>query len=166
MFYTMQIYDNFLSEEEFGLIRGYFINGNFPWYYAPFANNTNDPEHYYQLSHVIYWSNLGKVSNAFDTIKPLVNKINPEILIKIKANFNPRSDGSKVCEYHIDTDFNFNTKTAIYYINTNNGYTLFENGEKCDSVENRLVIFDSKQKHLGMSCTDQHARMLLNINYI
>ena len=116
----MQIYDNFLSEEEFGLIRGYFINGNFPWYYAPFANNTNDPEHYYQLSHVIYWSNLGKVSNAFDTIKPLVNKINPEILIKIKANFNPRSDGSKVCEYHIDTDFNFNTKTAIYYINTKN----------------------------------------------
>jgi len=162
----MEIYDNFLSKNEFRYIQSYFWHGEFPWYYTPFTNNTEDPPSHYQLTHIIYFQNFGKYSPSFDFIKPLINKINPQVLIKIKANFNPRSDGSKVCEYHTDTNFNFDTKTAIYYINTNNGYTLFESGERCGSVENRLVIFDSKQKHLGMSCTDQHAKILLNINYI
>ena len=31
--------------------------------------------------------------------------------------------------------------TSILYMNTNNGYTIFENGDKVESVENRLVTF-------------------------
>ena len=55
--------------------------------------------------------------------------------------------------------------TAIYYLNTNNGFTKFENGDKVNSVANRMVIFDSNLKHTGTSCTDAHARMLINFNY-
>ncbi len=162
----MEIFDNYLPFEEFKTIQSHFINGSFPWYYTPFANSPEDPEHYYQLSHVIYWTNLGKVSNTFDVMKPLIDKINPQVLAKIKANFNPRSDGSKTCEFHQDKSFDFSWKTAIYYLNTNNGYTLFENGDKVDCVENRLVVFDGKERHLGVSCTDDHARFLINLNYI
>ena len=55
--------------------------------------------------------------------------------------------------------------TAIYYLNTNNGFTKFENGDKVNSVANRIVIFDSNLKHTGTSCTDSYARLLINFNY-
>ena len=50
-------------------------------------------------------------------------------------------------------------------MNTNNGWTEFENGDRVDSVENRLVIFDSQMKHAGNTSTDQKIRVLINFNY-
>ena len=67
--------------------------------------------------------------------------------------------------YHIDQSFN-NAKTAIYYVNSNNGWTEFETGEVVNSVANRIVIFDSNIKHVGYSCTDEKTRVVLNINYL
>ena len=59
-----------------------------------------------------------------------------------------------------------NQKTAIFYINTNNGYTLFKDGTKVDSVQNTMLIFDGSLDHCGVSCTDQKRRIVLNINYV
>jgi hypothetical protein len=56
-------------------------------------------------------------------------------------------------------------KTAIYYLNTNNGATRFEDGTEISSVENRFVVFDSDNSHTAVSCTDQKARFLINFNY-
>ena len=33
--------------------------------------------------------------------------------------------------------------TSIFYVNTNNGYTKFEDGSIVESVANRMLIFDS-----------------------
>ena len=53
-----------------------------------------------------------------------------------------------------------------YYVNTNNGYTEFEsNGMKVDSVENRLIIFDSNEKHRAVTTTDTPRRSVINFNY-
>ena len=41
-----------------------------------------------------------------------------------------------------------NSLTSILYINTNDGYTKFEDGTIVESVENRLVTFDSRMKHV------------------
>jgi len=59
-----------------------------------------------------------------------------------------------------------NIKTSIYYFNTNNGYTLFKDGKKIDSVQNRLITFPSSMEHTGTTCTDQPFRLVLNMNYI
>ena len=65
--------------------------------------------------------------------------------------------------FHRDVD---NCITAIYYVNTNNGYTEFEsNGMKVNSVENRLVIFDSNEKHRAVTATDTSRRSVINFNY-
>ena len=56
-------------------------------------------------------------------------------------------------------------KTSVYYLNTNNGYTLFEDG-KVDSVENRMVTFNLNTKHSGTTATDTKRRVVLNFNYI
>ena len=56
-------------------------------------------------------------------------------------------------------------KGAILYLNTNDGYTCFEDGNKIKSIENRFVAFDSSLKHSGTTCTDEPRRIVLNINY-
>ena len=58
-----------------------------------------------------------------------------------------------------------NMMTAIYYVNSNNGYTEFEDGTKVDSVRNRLVTFPSSMKHRGVSQTDTRTRMVINFNW-
>ena len=55
--------------------------------------------------------------------------------------------------------------TSIFYVNTNNGYTEFEDGTKVESVENRLVTFSLNMKHRGTSCTDEKTRVVINFNY-
>ena len=76
---------------------------------------------------------------------------------------NPNTDKNFRYNLHIDTS---NVcKTAIFYINTNDGWTEFENGDKVESVENRIVIFDSQTKHTGTTCTNAKVRVLINLNY-
>ena len=56
-------------------------------------------------------------------------------------------------------------KTSVFYVNTNNGGTIFQNGKKITSTNNRLVEFDSHQKQAADGCTDQKDRVLINFNY-
>ena len=58
-------------------------------------------------------------------------------------------------------------KTAILYLNTNNGYTKFSTGEKVMSERNKLISFDGHLEHTGTtnSC-DEPRRVCLNINYL
>jgi hypothetical protein len=51
-------------------------------------------------------------------------------------------------------------------MNTNNGKTIFKNGKQINSIENRIVIFDSNLQHTGTSHTDTKRRVLINFNYI
>ena len=62
---------------------------------------------------------------------------------------------------------NLGQTTAIYYLNSNNGSTVFkDSGDKVESVANRLIVFDGSIEHAGTSCTDDSRRVVLNINYI
>jgi hypothetical protein len=55
----------------------------------------------------------------------------------------------------------------VLYINSNNGFTIFEkDGEKINSVANRMVIFSADDRHSGTTCTDQQFRVVLNLNFI
>ena len=65
---------------------------------------------------------------------------------------------------HTDTDLKSH-KTSVFYVNTNNGGTIFQNGKKTKSKANRLVEFDSHQKHAAVDCTDQKVRVVINFNY-
>ena len=57
-------------------------------------------------------------------------------------------------------------KTLLYYINTNNGGTEFENGGFVKSVANRAVIVDGDIKHQSVGQTDEDIRLLININFL
>ena len=57
-------------------------------------------------------------------------------------------------------------KTAVFYINTNDGYTEFESGVRVSSVANRVCIFDSNLEHRGTTHSEGgHQRVVVNFNY-
>ena len=94
----------------------------------------------------------------------------PELGIKtikrIKANLNLQTPEIITHGFHVDDPTLKNpAHNAIYYVNSNDGYTLFEDGTKIESVENRLVIFNSLLKHTGTSCTDEKLRCVVNFLY-
>ena len=54
--------------------------------------------------------------------------------------------------------------TLVYSVNTNNGYTEFQDGTIIPSIANQLLIFDGNMEHRSVSQTDIKNRMNLNIN--
>ena len=52
-----------------------------------------------------------------------------------------------------------------YYVNSNNGYTLFEDGTRVESVANRYLRLSGDLRHTGTSCSDEDRRVLINFNY-
>jgi hypothetical protein len=161
----MKIIDNFLSKEIFFTIQNMFCSDTFPWYWnsakSGYENYSCDELDNYQFTHKFYDQSLKYSTGNIDVI---LQKLNLFKIIRVKANLTPRTTQIIKYGFHIDTDIDCNT--AIYYINTNNGFTEFESGEKIESIENRIVIFKSNIKHTGTSCTNQKRRIVLNINYI
>ena len=64
-------------------------------------------------------------------------KLEPVSIVRL-ANLNMKTP--ETLEYAIHTDVD-DCITAIYYVNSNDGYTRFEDGMKVDSVENRTLLF-------------------------
>jgi hypothetical protein len=158
----MKIIDNFLSKEQHLLIKKIMLGNSFPWFISNIISEVKDLPHGKEFSHFFY-SNHSPNSEFYYLMDPLIQKINPNSLIRIRAACMPRIDKQKEFGWH--TDFDFTCTTAIYYVNTNNGYTKFKNGTVVESLENRFVSFDSQEEHLGVHCTDQNFRCLINFNY-
>ena len=91
---------------------------------------------------------------------------------RIKANLELYTgDTAHKSDFHIDwknpstQEGNKNMTVGIYYVNTNNGYTEFEDGTKVESVANRFVSFAGDLIHRGVSQTDTKERVVINFNY-
>ena len=165
-----KVIDNFLDKESFLKIQNtLLLSRRVPWYFQDIkdlksASKINNQDlNQFQFVHLIH-EQYNCSSDLFSITKPLLDKLKVKSIIRIKANLIPYS--SKFYEGHFHTDNPFSCLNAIYYINTNNGYTRFEkDNKKVESKENRIVIFDSKMKHRGTNTTDQKKRIVLNINY-
>lgn len=160
----IDIVDNFLPKEEFESIQNLMLQSNFPWYYnngivASEENNPTDP--YFQFVHLFYKAN--KINSDFYPL--LINfliKLDIKALVRIKANLTVKTKEHEKHGYHNDSN---NNLTSIYYVNTNNGYTEFEDGKIIKSIGNRMVTFDSNLRHQSVSATDQKIRVVINFNY-
>lgn len=166
----LEIFDNFLEPDTFQPIYDLFMGNSFPWFFNESIHwepeNMQKRLDNFYFTHNFY-DKFIPTSNLFPALEPLIAKINPLSLVRIKANLTPVTPTRQITIFH--TDFEVLTaplKTAVFYINTNNGATLFENGEEVESVENRLVVFDSNKKHAGSTCTDQQTRVLINLNFL
>tara|TARA_B000000557_G_C20776603_1_gene444486 strand:- start:1012 stop:1383 length:372 start_codon:yes stop_codon:yes gene_type:complete len=104
---------------------------------------------------------------------PIIARCRVLAIHRIKANLETYSGSEPYeSEYHVDWENEENIKSnmqaAIYYVNTNNGYTDFKDGEevrKVESVANRMVFFDAELPHRGVSSTDTRYRSVINFNW-
>lgn len=175
------IIDEFLSNEDFEKIKTIFTNENTPWFFSKgiaFPNDTiretsdtGSLDDYF-FSHVLY-NNMRPQSDLFDnTINILGPALKQELqfqlstIIRIKFNLYTRTQIVNRHPWHIDAKDLPKLRGALLMLNTCDGYTGFIDGTKVKSVENRLVLFDSLEKHHSTSTSDASTRMTININYI
>jgi hypothetical protein len=157
----MKVINNVLKEEDSLKIKNKLESSFFPWYVTIGINNNFDKN--FQFTHNFY-SDYSIQSEYFNLLLPIIEILRPISILRIKANLLTKEN--KIIEHgmHCDNDFKHN-KTAIYYVNDNNGYTKFENGKKIISEKNKLVTFKTNIKHTGTTCTDNLFRIIINFNY-
>ena len=162
----MKVIDNFLSTQDFKLIQHFFISNKISWHMCNSITGYTHGQDHYQFVHEFFNLDNPFKSDYSEYIQPLLDKLDARYLLRLKANLRPRTAQPVLSDYHVD--MKLNQQTAIFYLNTNNGYTKFQDNtlQNVQSVENRLLTFDGGLKHCGCSCTDENYRILLNINYI
>ena len=104
-------------------------------------------------------------SQFFYLIKPILEKLNINKIINIRSNLCLKRPMKN--NWHSDFDYLKSTpksRVAIYYVNTNNGYTKFKD-LKIKSEKNKIVIFHGDIKHKAIFQTNTDTRIVINFNY-
>ena len=172
----VKVIDEFLPPDMWvNLTDNMGLNGksnNFPWFYMPYVtyNDTHymeqEKESAGQFIHLFWDPNQGSTS-TFHIIHPVLRMLEFYSIVRIKANMQLRTETTQENALHCDTgDFPIDCTTMILYMNTNNGYTHFEDGTKVESVANRLCFFPNHMLHGGATCTDEKNRAVINFNLI
>jgi hypothetical protein len=159
---SIKLIPNFLKEDTYFELRDKLFHWKFPWF---FRDKTGDMEDYsnFFFQHTFYEYD-NQSSDLFKIVMPILGNLNFKNLIRIKANCYSQRDKEIKTNFH--TDSTIPHSVALYSLNTNNGYTLFEDGQKIPSEANQLAIFDGSMKHASVSQTDTNIRVNININLI
>ena len=149
----VEIYDDFLPQDYFDHLDTQILHKNqFRWLFQEkVATNDDDPddEQFYFICS--FFNNLHVEDNFFYQLQPIFDALEVKSMIRARA---------------------------IIYMNTCNGYTgivndnwksgddmVFDQGNRVESVANRLMIHDGSVPHYSTTCTDTRKRLVLAINY-
>ena len=157
----MRIEDNFLNDVYFNSLYQKLTDNYFPYYFQ--KSKVLDNDNNIQFTH-LFFQKSKEVSDHTNLIKPLLEKLDVKEVFKAKVNFTFKEKVIRPFLYHVDVDY-AKGNTAIFYMNTNNGKTLFKNGKEVESVANRIVVFANSLQHTGTTHTNTDYRIVLNINY-
>ena len=160
-----EVIDDFLFFHDATSIENNLLGDwSFPWFLVNgVLSEDYDTKNNFQFVHN-FMDDSQRTSPYFSYAYALLDKLNAKKVYRVKANLNTATESVFEHGYHVDYP-NLNIKTAVYYVNSNNGYTKFKTGEKIESVKNRILIFDSQMEHTGSTCTDKNYRCVININY-
>ncbi len=172
----VQVFENFLDKDSFLEVSKFIMSPRCQWRFVDFIahkdKRDNDKDgylvHSFKDCHPETFKDRYPESPSFLILNKLMSKINEKIgfknILRIRSSLYPRRDKQKPDPFHVD--YNFSHRVCIFYLNTNNGYTMLENGEKIPSVQNQLATFDGSEKHCSVVQTDTSARYIININVL
>tara|TARA_B100000131_G_C17911195_1_gene530418 strand:- start:149 stop:712 length:564 start_codon:yes stop_codon:yes gene_type:complete len=173
----IKITDEFLTQLEYNRMLNTFLFEEFPWQYNEYKVTGDESVENFQFCHGLMdiSSHQGDLkhyqSNYFENILPILTRINYLGLHRIKANMQPLFKEAYKSDFHYDYN-NIDgggpcphMTTGIYYLNTCNGYTEFETGEKVECVANRWITFPANILHRGVSQTDMRVKLVINFNF-
>lgn len=157
---------NFLCQEYFRKLQSVIMSQKINWFLReidvlPKTNNLNG---YFTHNFYNRWEAGGE---SFQLILPLLNEIKCANPIHMRANLTLRDKDTISSGFHVDNNLKY-AKTAVLFINTNNGKLVIQNGDKehaFESIENDIVIFNSFLKHKTIYHTDTARRYIINMNY-
>ncbi len=169
------VQDNFLSKDYFQELKDIVFSNRFPWFMSPVLGEytegsvpikTSDPGFEPMMVHMVYLDHIVS-SDLFQELRPMFEEMDAFSVQKVKINWLKRQETIVEHGFHIDfPQAPENNLTSIFYMNTNNGYTKFEDGTKIESIENRLITFPVHLKHTGSTNTcDAQFRCVMNINW-
>ena len=186
-----EVIDNFLDKEYFDSLKNLFFNKEsmdigapmplphpVSWEFEPHTvvhhkklpnekvsfqvPNLSEDTIFYMV-HKIYDFNI-PMSNAYNNLIPLLDKLKMKALVRIKANLYPNTE--MIHEHPMHEDYDYCHSAAIFSLNTCDGYTKLKDGTKIGSVANRILFFDAGEAHCSTTTTNVKARFNLNINYL
>lgn len=159
-----QVIDNFLPEDSFLKIKNLMTDAKFEWHLSPWVSNLEEDlkvTSSYYFTHLFFCG--FHVDPYWTVFGDFLNKIDCKALIRIKANMYPSTTN---IEYQSDHyDYEFPHRGAILYMNTNDGFTIIEDGVEIESVENRVLLFDPSKPHNSTTCTNDKCRVNINFNF-
>ena len=168
----MKIVDDFLAQDDFYELQTFMVEPEpaLPWYYNSIIDSADDVDKF-QFVHSFYRDN--SIQTPFlEELFPILDILRPSAIFRIKANLITKTPNIVENTFHIDMLDSKDSpeklkywSTSIFYVNTNDGYTKFEDGTKVESIANRLVTFPANMKHTGTSCTDETFRIVINFNW-
>jgi hypothetical protein len=169
---SVTIIDNCLEDCDLKELQDLLLGSWFPWYFNAGIVSIDDAKiiddidvFNFQFTHTFVRE--GEiVSDFFPKLGKILDIINPKQIIRLKSNLQTPTVDQIRSRFHTDLEDTTNVKTAIFYVNTNNGFTVFEDDTRIRSIENRLVIFDADKMHAGTTCTDVKNRCVINFNFI
>jgi len=158
----MEIINNFIQNKNiFDDIKNLLMSYTFPYYYYNQIAHEKDKSDYF-FQHVLYDKDQPRSEYFYKITMPILGRLNFNHLVRAKVNCYTKKHEQIITGMH--TDRPQKHMVALFSINTNNGYTLFENGNKILSVENQLVLFEGHLKHCSVAQTDKNIRVNININ--
>ena len=161
-----KIIDNFLSKEEFNCIKNHILNPGFSWNLSPSV--TEEKEHLpitssYYFTH-LFWSQFSyNIDPNVKIFAPILDKVSCKAIMRIKANLYPSTE--KIMHHIEHSDEDYPHRGAIFYLNTNDGFTILEDEIEVESVENRILLFDPSKSHRSTTCTNDKCRINVNFNF-
>ena len=151
-----------LNEENFRNLENLMMGSAIDWHHV--GGDVSVDSDYLVHAFFYYDENKHPVDSPFfKYLYPLLKKLSLKSLLRIKANFFPATERIEDHNLH---DHGSSHKMAIYSINTNNGYTRLKDGQKINSIANRVLIFDPLNLHASSSCSDKNCRVNLVVDYI
>lgn len=159
----MEIIDNFIFDDDLKKINEIMFTNRFPWYYSDTVMGREHDRYFYFIHNFLKDGQITSKNGWL--IEPIIRKIDPKHLVRVRANLYPRELKQIQHGMHVDVILEEPCTTGIFYFNDCNGYTLFEDGTKVESKANRFVKFDCRTKHSSVGHTDAKCRYVLNVNY-
>jgi len=169
-----QIIDNFLSQSDFLEIKNTFFPNEenrkiLPWNYNegivrdPSLGPTGYEENDWMYSHSFISSDTKKESEFIDLVKPIFKKLHASEIIDARSNLLIPTQNHIHHEDHVDRKTPH--KVALFYVTSNNGFTVLKDVAEVNCTENRMLIFDGSIHHHSVTSTD-NVRCVININFI
>lgn len=161
-----KIIDNFLPVLEFDVLQDAILNteNDFNWYFMDAISSHLDKDQFYFTHSIFSNSEIITADTTWYVMRVLFEKLNMKALIRAKINCYTRTE--KILEHSLHKDLPFKHKGCVFYLNTNDGYTLLEDGTKIKSIANRVLLFNPNDLHASTSTSDTNRRVTININWL